>query len=487
MNRGIYVLKLVKHLAALVVVICAIGATTVQAAEVKIDIKPAVWELKPGLTTDVWTYNGTVPGTPIIVKEGERVKIDGINHLPVTTNIHWHGMVVPNDQDGPARVIKPGDKFHYDFVAKQAGTYWYNSHYRPVVTQVDMGLYAPFLVKSPIDDKYSGDHILMLDDWYLDKDGKRLSGTASGDMERYGNIETVNGKTGDAVKPLVFRHGQLQKLRFINASTAAFHTLKITGHIFRVTHTDGHPLPQPYTTDTITLAPAQRLDVEVAAIGKDGDKYQIVSDRPELGMNIPIEYKGSAVPEVTSPFVAPKVKAFPDIEARKPDYILNLDSETTGTMDNMHGDVNKSEVDKSSQMSTKAAGTSMHMDMPADDRTATTMNMQWSINGKVFPATQPLKVKVNQIVKIRLQNNDTKGMHPMDHPIHLHGTYFQVVSLNGKTPERETWRDTINVPAGEYVDIAFKMTQPGTWMLHCHVLDHEDGGMMTTIEATPAE
>lgn len=131
--------------------------------------------------------------------------------------------------------------------------------------------------------------------------------------------------------------------------------------------------------------------MEVAAIGKDGDKYQIVSDRPELGMNIPIEYKGSAVPEVTSPFVAPKVKAFPDIEARKPDYILNLDSETTGTMDNMHGDVNKSEVDKSSQMSTKAAGTSMHMDMPSDDRTATTMNMQWSINGKVFPATQPLK------------------------------------------------------------------------------------------------
>lgn len=74
--------------------------------------------------------------------------------------------------------------------------------------------------------------LMIIDDWYLDKDGKRLSGTARGDMERYGNIETVNGKTGDAVKPLVFRHGQLQKLRFINASIAAFHTLKITDIFF---------------------------------------------------------------------------------------------------------------------------------------------------------------------------------------------------------------------------------------------------------------
>lgn len=71
----------------------------------------------------------------------------------------------------------------------------------------------------------------------------------------------------------------------------------------------------------------------------------------------------------------------------------------------------------------------------------------------------------------------------IDHPIHIHGTGFQIVSLNGRKPEREIWKDTVNVPAGEYVDIAFTMTNPGTWMLHCHILDHEDGGMMTSIVA----
>jgi len=113
--------------------------------------------------------------------------------------------------------------------------------------------------------------------------------------------------------------------------------------------------------------------------------------------------------------------------------------------------------------------------------------MQWTINGKAFPDTEPLKVKVGQVVKVRFWNKDTQGMHPMDHPMHLHGTYFQVVSLNGKAPERETWKDTINVPAGQYVDIAFKMEEPGMWMLHCHILDHEDGGMMTMVEAEGAK
>jgi FtsP/CotA-like multicopper oxidase with cupredoxin domain len=71
----------------------------------------------------------------------------------------------------------------------------------------------------------------------------------------------------------------------------------------------------------------------------------------------------------------------------------------------------------------------------------------------------------------------------MDHPIHVHGTYFQVVSLNGQDPPRETWKDTISVPAGQFVDIAFVMKNPGQWMLHCHIIDHEDGGMVTMVEA----
>lgn len=108
--------------------------------------------------------------------------------------------------------------------------------------------------------------------------------------------------------------------------------------------------------------------------------------------------------------------------------------------------------------------------------------MRWTINGKSWPDTAPLKVKVGTVVKVRFVNRDTM-MHQMDHPMHLHGAYFQVVSENGRKPARETWKDTVNVPAGQYVDIAFRFVNPGDWMLHCHIIDHEDNGLMTMVQA----
>lgn len=486
----IYRKKGCRLLAAAALTLFAFTAT-VQAAEIKLDIKESVWELKPGLSTKVWSYNGTVPGTPIVVQEGEKVIVEGINHLPVATNIHWHGLVVPNDQDGPGRIIGSGESFRYEFTAREAGTYWYHSHMRPVLTQVDSGLYAPFIVKTPADDKYSGDHTLVLDDWYLDKNGNRLEGTANGAMERYGNVETVNGKTGPAVDPLIFRAGELHKLRFINASTAAYHTLHLNGHSFRVTHTDGHPLTEPYRTNQITLAPGERIDAEVSADGQDGQLYHLTSDRPALGIDIPVEYKGAAVKPVNSPFQIPAARGFSGIYEKTPDYVLTLGSVMHHSVQNhtdgasaAHDMDNMDNMPGMNHMTMHAQAPPL-TDMPAHKSVAGGQ-MQWTINGKVFPDTEPLKVRTGQIVKIRFWNKDTEGMHPMDHPIHLHGTYFQVVSLNGEKPEREIWKDTINVPAGQYVDIAFKMEEAGIWMLHCHILDHEDGGMMTIIEAEKA-
>lgn len=396
-----------------------------------------------------------VPGMPIIVNKGDTVSITGINNLPNATNIHWHGLVVPNDQDGPGKTLKPGKRFSYSFKVNESGTYWYHSHYRPVLDQVDKGLYAPFIVKAPEDDLYSGDHVLVLDDWYLDANGNRLQGTSRGAMERFGNIETVNGKTGSAIEPLVLRKGELHKLRFINASTAAVHTINISGHKFRVTHTDGHPLVEPYETDTITLSPGERIDVEVAAVGEEGKSYVIKSERSELGINIPVNYQAGQVSTVLSPFVPPQSRNIPGIDNRAPDFTLDLNSVMDMTS----------------------------MSMPATEPGAMDNMMRWTINGKSYPDTDPIKVKLGQVVKMRLWNKDVTTAEKMDHPIHIHGTWFQIVSLNGRKPEREIWKDTVNVPAGEYVDIAFTMTNPGMWMLHCHILDHEDGGMMTSIVA----
>jgi len=287
-------------------------------------------------------------------------------------------------------------------------------------------------------------------------------------MERFGNVETVNGKMDSAIEPLVLRKGELHKLRFINASTAAVHSIKISGHKFRVTHTDGHPLVEPYETDTITLSPAERIDAEVAAVGEEEKSYLIKSERSELGIKIPINYQAGQVSTVLSPFVPPQSIAIPEIDNRTPDYTLTLNSVMDMAVDG-----------QSSNGSSHGGG----HDMSATESGSMDSMMRWTINGKSYPDTYPIAVKLGEVVKIRLWNKDVSTAEEMDHPIHIHGTAFQIVSLNGSKPERETWKDTVNVPAGEYVDIAFTMTNPGTWMLHCHILDHEDGGMMTSIVA----
>ncbi len=443
---------------ALLVLFLAFGMAG-YAADLKIEIAEAQWELKPGLRTTVWAYGGRVPGTPIRVRQGERVKIEVVNRLPEATNIHWHGLVLPNNQDGPFVEIRPGASHVYDFIAGASGTYWYHPHRMPVLPQLDRGLYAPFIVEAPEDGAYSGDHTYVLDDWFLDVRGRRLEGVAAGDMERYGNVETVNGKTEEAIAPLILRSGELHKLRFINASTAAFHTIAVSGHTFRVTHTDGHALAQPYDSDKITLAPGERLDAELFAAGKEGQRFEMASGRRDLGMVIPIVYDKGRVPAMASPFRAPRPRALLSGPPGRPDFTLEL----------------------SSAMGMMGGGGMMHGGMMGGGSA-----MRWTINGKAYPETLPLEVAVGKPVTMRIYNRDMMSMmmgHKMDHPIHLHGTIFQVLSINGSPPKGELWKDTLPVPSGGYVDIAFEMTNPGDWLFHCHIIDHEDGGMMTVIRA----
>lgn len=455
-----------KTLLAVALMTSVWGGATLGALTVKLDIGETTVALTPGLKTKVWAYNAAVPGTPIMATVGDDIVVEATNRLKVATSIHWHGLEVPNDQDGTMAAIEPGKSFTYRFKVTTPGTYWYHSHTRPVLDQNDMGLYGAFVVKAPEDAKYASDQTFVLDDWYLGPRGERLVGTARGGMERLGNLETVNGKTGDAIPPLSVTQGELHKWRFINASTAAVHTLKLSKGQFRVTHTDGHPLTQPYATDTLVIQPGERFDVEYAATGTPNSLERIESADRDLGLSIPLVYGAGTQVAATSPFVAPASKAFPGIAAKQADYTLELNSRMASTMGQDDG---------------MGMGGMMMMDHGSASGSGS-MPMEWTINGKIFPDTDSLTAKVGQVVKVKFVNKDTQMMHPMDHPIHLHGTYFQVVTINGKAPERETWKDTIAVPAGGSVEIAFQFKNPGDWMLHCHILDHEDNGMMTVVK-----
>lgn len=400
--------------------------------KITIDIAKTKMSLN-GKTFDRYVYtdekNTVYPaGKPIIVNEGEKLNINVKNNTDVETNIHWHGMSVANDQDGPGILIKPGNTHDYEFIAEKAGTYWYHSHERPVRDQVDEGMYGAIIVRAKEDKDYSKDQILMIDDWVVNNE--------TGHMEVIGDVDTVNGKTGKDIEPIEITKGEINKLRFVNASTAKVHELKFPVPV-RVTHTDGAPLVTPYMTTSLTISPGERYDVELSASDMSTNQLEIINERKK-GLNIPIKYSASNIEQKKSPYIAPKGTPLEsDMLEKNPDILMSLG-------DGMGG-----------------------------------QGMLWTINGEIFPNVEQFSMKVGKTYKMRFSND---GNHQMGHPMHVHGAHFRVVSKNGTPVSDEIWKDTINIPAGEYIDVVVTFDKVGTWMVHCHILDHEDGGMMTSIK-----
>jgi len=393
------------------------------------------------------TASPNFPGGMVIADKNTELTFKVTNNMPEATNVHWHGLEIPNSQDGPNIVIEPNTSVDFKFNHPEAGTYWYHPHLIPALPQLNSGLYAPFIIKEDYDDQYAGDYVLMLDDWALSPEGVIDDQYSTSDMEVIGNVETVNFQTGSNIAPIIIKKGEIIKLRFINASTAQPHTPTLKDNEMGVTHLDGFSLPEPYMAASIRLAPSERVDVEIKGIKEEGT-YEITNER-NLGIKIPVIYNGSRT-DMQSPFVPAPSRGFADIESKKVDFEFELNS--TGMMEGM-----------------SMGG----MKMDGSDET------KWTINGKSFPDTDPVSLKVGEVYKLRFKNNDMmQMMDGMTHPIHIHGTHFQVVSINGKAPSQELFKDTVEVNMGEYVDIALKYKYPGEWMLHCHIIDHEDSGMM---------
>lgn len=475
------------------------------------------WTIQKGLDALAWTYNGTVPGPQIRVKEGERVKVILKNKLlPDPVTIHWHGYPVPNAMDGVAGVtqngVRPGEEFVYDFVASVPGTYWYHSH-QDGVNQVDRGLYGTFIVE-PKDEKvkYDKDFTLVIDEWAPDligEDGHVGSGHAHGGQGQGGQsngsktpassmptmdmskmtpedhakmmanmspeehakmmaamnmshdqmmrllykLVTVNGKGGESIEPLVVRKGDRVKLRFINAGMFK-HNVHLQGQACKVTHTDGQEIPEgpEFTDRAITVGPAERYDVEFVA---DGRKFSIdLHDDTEGSkeFKIPIVYEDDLTPV--------------DHEGLNKQGLTLLD------------------ITKYSSAKPLRSPASLKFDLEQTFELGSKKVMKdgveqevYTMNGKVFPDTDPIHVRKGQRVKLRFTNPDTN-----DHPIHLHGHFFQVLSKNGKLLDGPPlMKDTIMIKPQEEYEIGFEANNDGEWMVHCHNLHHAASGMMTHV------
>lgn len=385
--------------------------------------------------------NNYLAGMPIILDKGKEATIKVSNKSSTTTNVHWHGLSIPNNQDGPDITLNNKGEKTFKITPKESGTFWVHSHYRPVETQVTKGMYAPIIIRTETDKKYDLDEVMMLGDIQeSNEQNSTMAGMNMDDMDMSGSAsitDTINGKK--IASNLKIEGGQIGKLRFINASANNFKTIKFPFKV-RVIAKDGYNLEQAYETQNFNIAPGQRLDVEVVLTGKESKTYTIKDGNAK----VKLIYKGNDKSKAISPFIPLKADNLEKyVSDKAPDISMKLTEE---------------------------------MEMNGSE-----MKMREMINGEVFPNTETFNVKVGQVYKVQFENADK--MARMSHPMHIHGAHFQIISKNGHPTNDTTWYDTYPMDQGIKTDIAIKFDEPGVWMVHCHILNHEDNGMMTSFTA----
>ena len=415
--------------------------------------------LGPGeAETPVWGYEGSVPGPVLRYRQGERLVVEVENALEVDTTVHFHGIRLPNAMDGvphltQAPIALNGGRFVYDFTLPDAGTYWYHPHLASS-GQVGRGLYGALIVEEARPPEVDRDIVCVLSDWRLDREGRIVGNFANAHdathAGRIGNTITVNGHVRAALE---VRAGERIRLRLVNAANARIFNLAFEGHAPVVIALDGHPVaPHAPADGHVLLGPAQRADLILDCAGTPGNVYRVIDASPH----------------------------------GRPHRVLDLAYATTPALGVQRGPVTALEPNPVAHPDLANATThrivfagGMMGKLP--DQKAHP-GMFWTVNGTPYPAdthdhAPMLKLAVGRSYRMELVNDTA-----WPHPIHLHGHAFRILSRDGKPLPRETWSDTVLLDADEGAEIAFVADNPGKWMFHCHILEHQASGMMAVIE-----
>lgn len=253
------------------------------------------WNILPGVTVDAYAYNRQIPGPRLELTQGDKVRINFRNELPETATIHWHGLIVPNQMDGPAEITQPpvptGGTYAYEFTVEQSGTYFYHSHDHPDRTQA-LGLYGALLI-APRDGagEPSADveYTIQLQEWlkreWLTYPAMLMEGSLA-------NYFTINGKAYPDTDTIRMKVGQTVKLRFIGTNNNFVHPMHVHGGPFQVVARDGETIPESarFLADTVNVGPGQRYDVIWTA--RRPGKWLVHCHIPHHTANNNVEEKG---------------------------------------------------------------------------------------------------------------------------------------------------------------------------------------------------
>ena len=414
-----------------------------------------------GPATAVCSYNGVEPGPTLRLRQGAPFRATVENGLAQSTTVHWHGIRLPNAMDGVPGItqkpIGPDDRFDYAFTPPDAGTFWYHPHDHSL-EQMGRGLAGALIVEEVEPPQTDRELLWTIQDWRLTGDAQVAPGFEN-PMEmamdgRVGNTVTINGHVPDSV---TVRAGERVRLRLINAAIARIMALRFEGHRPMIVALDGQPCePHEPAGGRILLGPAMRADVMLDMQGEPGRSYRVTDDfYDRLAYTLVRLSYDTTQPLRPHPLDAPL--RLPANPLPRPDLATAAAHEVR-----LQGGM----------MSGMGRGGMMGMAGGAD----------WSINGQSMTGDgSPDMPPLFQITRGRSCVLDFKNETAWWHPMHLHGHSFRVVSRDGAPVPHDEWGDTVLVRPGEHVRVAFVADNPGDWMLHCHVMEHQVGGLMTTI------
>ncbi len=417
--------------------------------------------------TEIWGFEGSAPGPVLRVRQGQRLDVTLVNRLAQPTTIHWHGIRVPNDMDGVPNLtqhaVMPNEVFPYSFVCADAGTYWYHPHGNGS-EQLGRGLSGVLIVEELRPPRVDRELVWVLSDWKLKEDGSIDPDFANAQERshdgRIGSHITVNGALGGVVS---LRPNERVRIRMLNVANARIFELGFEGHDPWLVALDGQPVtPRKLGKDRLTLGPGMRADLLLDAVAAPDERHPVLyyppGDDPAALLRFAYRdeepLRARPLPPPTA--VAPNPIATP-VVARAQRYELVF---AGGAQPGMH---------MQAQRRPGAEGAHPHG--------------VWTVNGKTvvhdagdthnhgsMPPLLTLKRGTSVVFALR---NDTV----FDHPIHMHGHTFRILSRNGKALAAPPLTDTILMSQQESAEIAFVADNPGDWMIHCHILEHQEAGM----------
>lgn len=432
---------------------------------------PASLPVVPGQPeTHLWAYNGSLPGPLLRVKQHDRLRVALRNGLQQATTIHWHGIRLPNAMDGVPGLtqppVQPGATFTYDFACQDAGTFWYHPH-AGNPEQVGRGLYGLLIVDESNPPQVDRDVAWVLSDLRLDK-AAQVTADFSNFMDathagRLGNTALMNGRLA---QPFAVTAGERIRLRLVNTANARIFDLRFSDHAPWLVALDGHPLDAPMQLgpqDRVAIGPGMRADLILDLTGDPAARYTVF-DRDLQGR----EHRLTDLAYADTPATASPARPIPTLAANP---VAEPDLKTAERLPLLLG-----------------GGMGVPYSLQVDGGPVLDMRqafqqhrMAWSLNGQAMKdhadhlGHSPLFRLTRGKSYVFEVSNDTSW----PHPLHLHGHVFRVLTQPGRP-----WRDTVLLQPQEKAQLALVADNPGHWMLHCHILEHQAAGMMATVSVS---